>query len=455
MFRQLRFSRSAASLFLLALTCSPSLLAEVHVRSPQGTTGEIACTATTATQLVSCANAVQSGTYSTIEILGNIVCSGVDACKVHINDRPVAIRGAAGATIRRIDHHDYPLIQIIGSPTAEISSLTIDEDADVPCSPVSPTNPPVDNPDCSRTIDIFGVAEVLLDHVTVAASKSIGAFFNTCGSARVSHARFIAPYQFGLEITGLTGGLTIEDTLFWHTASNALVLFDVHGTALAPLLLSRSLFDHNHRDDVYYTCGPGGDQKCAGGQLLLAGKVDFLRVENTVLRQGFDDLDSNAVVDGVEINFPGIHDVAFVSDDVHTNTSWGVGLNSSPVDVARISFVNNKLYDNGKDPRYLGVDIGNFPTGIETETGSCHTASCAIVPFGALWALPGGVASWTTNDVATPRVTVNGVTVSTAPVGQITAPAGANIALYDGLVTLDVLEGAAVRRRAVRTANNP
>lgn len=391
------------------------------------------------------------GTYSTIEIRGDIVCSGVDACRVHINDRPVAIRGAAGATIRRIDHYDYPLIQIIGSPTAEISSLTIDEDADVPCTPISQTNPPVDNPDCGRTIDIYGVAEVVLDHVTVAASKSIGAFFNTCGSARVSHARFIAPYQFGLEITGLTGGLTIEDTLFWHAASNALVLYDVHGTAQAPLLLRRSLFDHNHRDDVYYTCGPAGHEKCAGGQLLLAGKVDFLRVENTVLRLGSDDLDSNAVVDGVEINWPGIHDVTFVSDDVHTNTSWGVGLNSSPVDVARISFVNNKLYDNGKDPRYLGVNIGNFPPGIETETGSCNTADCVKVSFGALWALPGGAVSWTTNDITTPRVTVNGVTVSTAPVGQVTAPPNANIALCDGLVTLDVLgQGLAARRRAAR-----
>jgi hypothetical protein len=229
------------------------------------------------------------------------------------------------------------------------------------------------------------------------------------------------------------------------------VLFDVHGTAQAPLLLRRSLFDHNHRDDVYYVCDPGGHQKCAGGQLLLSGKVDYLRVENTVLRQGFDDLDSNAVVDGVEINPPGIHDVTFVSDDVHTNTSWGVGINTPLVDVARISFVNNKLYDNGKDPRYLGVDIGNFPPGIETETGSCHTADCASVPFGALWALPGGAVSWTTNDVATPRVTVNGVTISTAPVGQINAPPNANIVLYDGLVTLDVLEqGLVARRHAVR-----
>ncbi|HXH39570.1 MAG TPA: hypothetical protein VNN08_13145 [Thermoanaerobaculia bacterium] len=451
MFLQFRFSRCLSSLSMVALTWAPLLSAEVHAGPARGTAAGIACLATTAGELVACSNAVQSGTYSIIEIQGDIVCSGVDACRVHINDRPVAIRGDAGATIRRIDHHDYPLIQIIGSLAAEISSLTIDEDADVACTPVTPTNPPVDNPACSRTIDIFGVADVVLDHVTIAASKSIGAFFNTCGSARVSHARFIAPYQFGLEITGLTGGLTIEDTLFWHASSNALVLFDVHGTAQAPLVLRRSLFDHNHRDDVYYTCGPGGHEKCAGGQLLLAGKVDFLRVENTVMRQGFDDLDSNAVVDGVEINQPGIHDVTFASDDVHTNTSWGVGLNSDPIDVARISFVNDKLYDNGKDPRYLGVDIGNFPPGIESETGSCHTADCAAVPFGALWSLPGGAVSWTTNDVAAPRVTVNGVLVSTAPVGQITAPQNASIVLYDGLVTLDVLgQGSVARRRAVR-----
>jgi hypothetical protein len=397
------------------------------------------CTATNASELIACASAVQSGAKSVIEIQGDIVCSGTNACKVQIEGSPVTIRGAPGASIRRLDHFDYPLIQVIGGPSAVVADLTVDENADVPCVPVSPTNPPVDNPACGRTIDIYGVADVVLDRVTIANTKSIAAFFNTCGSARVSHSRFIAPHQFGLEITGLTGGLTVEDTLFWHAASNALVLYDVHGTAPAPLHLRRSFFEHNHRDDVYYTCDPVGHTKCAGGQLLLAGKVDFLNVERSVLRNGSDDFAAIAAVDGVEINFPSIHDVTFASNDVHTNTSWGIGLNTNPVDVARISFLNNKLYDNGTAPFYLGVDIGNFPAGIETETGSCHTAGCASVSLGALWALPGGAVSWVTNDVASPKVTVNGTPVSSAASGQTTAAAGAVVILFDGSTELDRL----------------
>jgi hypothetical protein len=99
------------------------------------------------------------------------------------------------------------------------------------------------------------------------------------------------------------------------------VIYNVHGTAAAPLEIRRSFFEHNHRDDVYYTCG-AGHEKCAGGQLLLAGLVDFLRVENTVIRNGSDDGFPSPPVDGVEINFPDMHDITFAGDDVHTNTSW-------------------------------------------------------------------------------------------------------------------------------------
>src|SRR5262249_40256383 len=148
-------------------------------------------------ELVACAAAVNSGARSIIEVQAPIVCSGADACRAKIDGAPVTIRGAVGGSIRRVDHHDYPLIQIIGVASAAIADLTIDEDADVPSQPVSKTTPAVDNPACGRTIDVFGVASVSLDHVTIASSKSIAVFLNTCTVARVSHARFIAPLQFG------------------------------------------------------------------------------------------------------------------------------------------------------------------------------------------------------------------------------------------------------------------
>jgi hypothetical protein len=397
------------------------------------------CVATTAAQLVACAGQVQSGARSVIEIQGDIVCSGVDACRVEIHDRAFTVRGVAGASIRRTDHHDYPLIQAIATPSATIAALTFDEDGSVDCEPISPTNPPVENPACAHTLDFYGVESATLDHVTVVASKSLAASFNTGGSVRITHSRFVAPLQFGVQAGQLTGGFSVEDSLFAQSSSNALALYKIHGTAQAPLVVRNTFFDHNHRDDVYFVCGPQANARCSGGQMLLAEGIDFLLVEKTVLRRGADDVDPNTPVGGVEINYPAVHDVTFAGNDVHTHGMWGIYLNSNPVDVGRISFLNNKLYDNGKSLYYDGVDLGNFPLGIVTETGSCHQAGCVKVTLGMLWAVPGGSFSWVTNDATAPRVVVNGTQTSTDANGQGVGAPDTQVVLYDGATELDRL----------------
>ena len=115
----------------------------------------------------------------------------------------------------------------------------------------------------------------------------------------------------------------------------------------------------------------------------------------------------------------------------------GAYLNPNPVDVARVSFIDDELYDNGTALYYQGVDIGNFPPGIVTETGSCHTAGCNPVSIGVLWGLPGGSFAWATNDLADPKVTLDGVLLSNSPDGQGTADAGSVIVLFDGALELD------------------
>jgi len=400
--------------------------------------GADTCVATAPASLLSCAAQVQAGARSVIEIEGTLLCSGAGACALSINGPSVTIRGSDGASIQRIDHHDYPLLQVLNSSQATITNLTIDEDASVACTPVSNTNPPVENSACARTIDIYGVAAVSLDRLTIANSKSIATFINTCGSASITHVRFISAYQFGLEITGLTGGLSVQDSLFWHAASNAFVLYDAHGTAQAPLLLSHNLFEHNHRADVYYVCGPQGNQQCSGGQLFISGKVDDLRIESSVIRLGSSDA-SATPVGGVEIATPSVHNITFADDDIHSHGMWGVYVDPDPSDFANVVFQNNKLYENGLDPAYLGIDIGNFPSGIVTETGTCHSAGCATVPVGALWALPGGAVSWVSNDLADPTLTVNGTTVATEANGQISAAPGATVVLSDGSIEIDRL----------------
>ena len=54
------------------------------------------CVADSPAALVACGAAVQAGSTDTIEVRGLLVCTGVDACKVRIENapRPYVIRGA-------------------------------------------------------------------------------------------------------------------------------------------------------------------------------------------------------------------------------------------------------------------------------------------------------------------------------------------------------------------------
>src|SRR5207248_2613246 len=65
-------------------------------------------------------------------------------------------------------------------------------------------------------------------------------------NVHVSHARLVDAHEFGLQVSNVDGSLLVEDALFWHIYSNAIVLYDAHGTAASPLVVRRSLFEHNH-----------------------------------------------------------------------------------------------------------------------------------------------------------------------------------------------------------------
>jgi len=394
------------------------------------------CLATDPATFVSCAHDVQAETDSAILVKGALLCSGAQSCAVSFHDVPVTIQGIEGASIRRLDHHDVALIQVVNSSDVVIKDLAIDEDADVPCLPVSNTNPPVDNPACGRTIDLYGATEVNLEDLTIAYSKSAAVIISNSGDTSVSHVRFIAPNLFGLQVGALRGSFLVADCLFWHSASNALVISDAHGIAQAPLLVATTLFEHNHRADVYYTCGPQSNEQCPGGQILVPSDVDFLTVDHSAIVLGSSDATSTPA-DGVELGAVRTHDVVFANDDIHSESSWGIGADADPVDFARVSVVDDKLYNNGTDPDYLGVDIGNFPAGVVTETGTCHTPTCTMVPVGGIWALPGQPVSWTSNDLTDPMVTVNGTIVATVPNGQTVAPRGAIVVLLDGANEID------------------
>ena len=401
------------------------------------------CAATTPATLLVCGAAVQAGRAHVIEVQGSLVCSGAAACKLRIENAPHAfvIRGAAGSLIRREDHYDYELLAAVGPADVTFQDLMIDERADAPCQAILPVDPPVENPDCKSSIFVFGADHAVVKNVTVAHSKSQAVLIAMTHNVHVSHARFVDAHEFGLQVSNVDGSLLVEDALFWHIYSNAIVLYDAHGTAASPLLVRRSLFEHNHLTSIFYQCGtPGGPPApCGGGQFLLSGLVDFLRVEGTAIRDGSNEGFPSIAIGGMELNPPGIRDITVVNSDVHNHGMWGIYMNPNPVDCARVTVMNNELYLNGQAPNYNGVNVGNFDPGIATETGTCPTPACRPVALGALWAIPADGVSWTSNDLASPQVSVDGAVVSTERTGVIHPAPGATAVLLDGTTEIDRL----------------
>src|SRR5438552_1152949 len=250
-----------------------------------------------------------------------------------------------------------------------------------------------------------------------------------------------APHPFGLQVSNVDGSLLVEDALFWHIYSNAIVLYDAHGTAASPLVVRRSLFEHNHLTSIFYQCGPPGGPPapCGGGQFLLSGLVDFLRVEGTAIRDGSNEGFPSIAIGGMELNPPGIRDITVVNSDVHNHGMWAIYMNPNPVACARVTVINNELYLNGQAPNYNGVNVRNFDPGIATETCTCQTPACRTVALGALWAIPADGVSWTSNDLTSPQVSVDGAVVSTERTGVIHPAPGATVVLLDGTTEIDWL----------------
>ena len=401
------------------------------------------CVATTPATLLACGAVVQAGRADVIEVQGSLVCSGVAACKLRIENapRPFVIRGAAGSVIRREDHYDYELLAAVGPADVTFQDLVIDERADAPCQAILPVDPPVENPDCKSSIFVFGADHAVVENVTVAHAKSQAVLVAMTHNVHVARARFVDAHEFGLQVSNVDGSLLVEDALFWHIYSNAIVLYDAHGTAASPLLVRRSLFEHNHLTSIFYQCGtPGGPPApCGGGQFLLSGLVDFLRVEGTAIRDGSNEGFPSIAIGGMELNPPGIRDITVVNSDVHNHGMWGIYMNPNPVDCARVTVMDNELYLNGQAPYYNGVNVGNFDPGIATETGTCQTSACRPVALGALWAIPADGVSWTSNDLTSPQVSVDGAVVSTARTGVIHPGPGATVVLLDGATEIDRL----------------
>jgi hypothetical protein len=399
------------------------------------------CAATDPPSLLACAAKLQAGTATILEIQGTVTCTGAGACAVAIvNPRPCAItiRGQAGAVLRRIDHYDYPLLSVHGASSLTLSDLVIDELESAPCDPISPTNPPADNSSCSRSIDVYGAGTVTLQRSSVLHSKAQSATLFSCHNVVVTGSRFVDAHLFGLQIAGVDQTMILEGNLFDRIASNALVLSSIHGTAAAPNVVKGNLFEHNHRENLYYMCGPLSNQPCPGGQMYLANDIQWLQIQGNVIRDGSSDTNPTTCnTTGIEVN-TAIQNVAITGNDIHACNQSAVSADSATADadggdVQNVTITNNKFYGNGTF--YWGADVLNFPA--SAVSGTCSTPSCLTVAVGAMWPIPGNGVGWQSNDLASPSVGAGGGTLSTQPNGTAAVAAGTTAVLYDGTTVVD------------------
>jgi len=351
------------------------------------------CIATSAETLVACGAAMQAGGPTTLILSGAITCSGADACNVHLDGvaGPLTIRGAAGSVLRRVDHHENPLFDVAGG-SVSFRDLTVDENQDAACTAGA----------CGPTLLARDAASVTLDTVTIVHAKGDAVRIEDASLVTVRKLRLALGAGAGLVVDGVTTALDVDLTYITGNLGRGLVLSDAHGTAAAPLRLRR-----------LFLAGNGG------GQLLFSA-IDFLRVEDSVIRDG---------AGGLELG-PEVKDLLVTRSDLHGHTGLGVYPGSSTSGIDRVFLVDNKLYANS------GGDVGSFVVGTLTDSNSCHTADCRAVKRGAAYALP-GQATWATNDFGNPRVEVNGSLKSQSPSGTMAVASGSIVLVCDNFTEFD------------------
>lgn len=160
------------------------------------------CSASSATTWKDCASQVSAGKADAIEIVGQFLCSGANACDATISgvDGPIVIIGKSGTSpkITRTDNYNYPILTASGSTNIILMNFEVDELTSNKCS--SCTTP---------TFKFSAIQGLSIDGLRVKGAKAAALGLNSISSGQVKNGVFSDIDGIGVNVT-YTGSLPVS-----------------------------------------------------------------------------------------------------------------------------------------------------------------------------------------------------------------------------------------------------
>lgn len=286
-----------------------------------------------------CLNRLNSGEVSSVEIKGQITCSGSNTCNFPEikNTSPAAIYGTPNqqAGFRRTDNYNYKLFKVRDAANLTIANLTFDDVSPDDCGDSCHNSP----------ITLYGGSNIVLDNNTYKNSKYMGIEVYNTKNLVIKNSHFQNNGWFGLW-TDRAESINVENNLFQDNKSNA-ILGSFTGTSSNQSRIRNNTFTHNHRDVIFFVCG-GPEKACPGGQVDITPPTQHLVIERNVIKDGrIDNWDSKGFfAAGLELNAD-THDLWVVNNAIYNNTGSGIVVNdANQPSNYNINITNNSVFRN-------------------------------------------------------------------------------------------------------------
>lgn len=317
----------------------------------------LTCVAYDVTTLSECVQKVNSSLADTINIKTLITCTDPQIpCGISLKSsspsrlRTIKIFGSSpesgikrtydpGPTHLNTDNY---LVKISGASDAllsvSISNLSFEDSLDSCATPDL----------CANLISSSGVGSISIEKVHI--KRAINRGVDISGSKNVSL------YGSTIENTGespvyvryndmLPGKLLITDNTFKNNRGNVFVAFK--GNSSDRSVVSRNIFDHNHRWALFHTCPGAPDNACSGGQFLLeAGTENLDILENNFINGGIENYCTQLGASGIEFQTGSMRGISIFSNKFQNNTGAAIAFNPNMQFISDVSIRDNSFIRN-------------------------------------------------------------------------------------------------------------